>query len=733
MEKMIKNFPLVSVLILTYNRTDLLKQALDAALKSDYPNLEFIISDNASTDDIAGFIRKDYPKKEIKVFKKKINGGLTGGFNFGFKFCKGKYVQLLCNDTKITKSSISQMVKMMEEDEKIGAIAPKVTQMRNPEYIHSAGSFLTYTGLLYHYGVYQKDSKLYDKPYYTFSTTGAGFLVRKETIEKSGLYDEDFFMAYDESDLCHRIWLSGYTIVYCPKAEIKHFWAATQDPGNPIVWYWNQRNVISSIIYNYSFLNMLKFLFTVNIAFLALFFIQFFKGNFSHALTLPKAYLWHLKHIRYTFKKRKIIQETIRKVSDKQIFQKAMVNPSLRYYLIHFKKKFTERDLPKRVIYGFSEKNYIISFHEAIPVGPAYDLRKFLFLQGSKKLLFISHPLLYNKEVHKNSSWYEYYEDGNLRKKDGALHWKLPEAFLYIKDFLYTLFWSRQLFGKCNIFVGLDPLNALAGLLFKMFGKVEKVIYYSIDYFPIRFKNKLLNSLYHLIDRICVKFCDETWNVSPNMAKSRGYEDRQYTVPIGIWFNRTKRLPFSQINKKKLVFIGLVDITSGVELAIRAVPKILVKVPGVKLEIVGSGPEEENLKKLAKELNIENHVKFYGWVIDRVKVEKILSDGAVGLVLFNTKIFKEEVKNADPMKLKDYMVFGMPIISTDAISTKDGIRKARAGIIIKYDIEEFTNAVIKLLMEQSLLNQYRENALDYVKKFDIENIYRENIKRIIDL
>src|SRR3990167_10445640 len=289
--------PLVSVLILTYNRTDLLKNCLDSVLKSDYPNLEFIISDNASQDDIAWFVKKNYSRKKIKVYRKKKNGGLTGGFNFGYQYCKGKYVMLLCNDTTITKKSISEMVKILENDSKIGAIAPKVTQMKNTGYIHSAGSFLTSTGIIYHYGVYQKDSKKYQKSYYIFSTTGAGFLVRSETIAKTDLYSEDFFMAYDESDLCHRIWLSGYTIVYCPKAEVKHLWAATQDPANPIVWYWNHRNILSSFMINFSNLNAARFILTISSIWIFVFFHRLYKRRIKLALTIPRAYWWHILNL----------------------------------------------------------------------------------------------------------------------------------------------------------------------------------------------------------------------------------------------------------------------------------------------------------------------------------------------------------------------------------------------------------------------------------------------------
>lgn len=379
-----------------------------------------------------------------------------------------------------------------------------------------------------------------------------------------------------------------------------------------------------------------------------------------------------------------------------------------------------------------SDYSFIISFHEAIPVGPAYDLRKFLILNSVKKIFFISHPLLYNRDARKNSSWYEYLENGKIGKKGTTFHWKLPDPLLYLKDLLYTLVWCLSLSGSYKVFIGLNPLNALSGIILKRIGKVEKVVYYSIDYFPNRFTNKILNNLYHQIDKICVKFCDETWNLSKNMELARKISYKQFTVPIGIWFNRTKRRTFSKINKKKLVFIGYVDVTSGIEMAIRVLPKILLKIPNVRLEIIGSGPEEQKLKKLSRDLNLKNNLIFHGWVTNREKVEKLLSDGAVGLVLFNTRIFKNEVKNADPMKLKDYMVLGLTVITIDAVSNKKAIIDSKSGIVIQYDRKQLEEAIIRLLTDDKMLREYRRNALNYVKQFDIEKIYRENLNRVLN-
>lgn len=343
--------PLVSVLVLTYDHTDLLKSCLRSVLKSNYPNLEFIVSDNGSKEDIAGFVRKNYVGQKIKVVRLKKNKGLTGGFNFGFKFCRGKYVMLLSNDTRIERKAISLLVEIAEQNSSVGIVSPQVIQMKNPKYLHHAGSFLTYSGLLYHYGLLQnKDSNLYQKSYYIFSCNGAGFLIRKETAQVCGLFEEDFFISYDDSDLSHRIWLAGYTIVYSPQAKLWHRWNATIGENAPM-WYYNHRNHLSSFIRNLSFPYLFLMLFSFNLILMLWFFMNLFKLKFDIAITLPKAYLWHLIHIGETLRKRRIVQSKIRKLTDQEIFKKCLVSPDWKYYFIHLGLKYKDKELPKRVLY----------------------------------------------------------------------------------------------------------------------------------------------------------------------------------------------------------------------------------------------------------------------------------------------------------------------------------------------------------------------------------------------
>lgn len=381
----------------------------------------------------------------------------------------------------------------------------------------------------------------------------------------------------------------------------------------------------------------------------------------------------------------------------------------------------------------------VIAFHETLPCFVAEHLKTYLLKEYKIDILFIGHPLLDIEESYQITSRYEYYKGNKLVVSKNAFHWRLPTPMLFIKDMIYTLIWCLNHEGKWNIFFGMDNIDVLVALFLKKIGKVKKVVYYSIDYYPTRFKNKLLNWLYYQFDKICVKFADETWNVSEVMVKAREekmrmkkeFYNRQYTVPICVWVNRVKRRSFNKINKRKIVYRGSLFDQMGVDLIIMALPQIIEDIPDVVLEIFGDGVERTNLERLVINLKIEDYVRFHGWIKDRNELERLMSDGALGLATFNTEIADEKFRIADPGKIKDYMMMGMPIVTTDAISYAEQIEKLRCGFVIDYKVKDLKEAVIKLLSNDKLLKEYRQNALKFIKQFDCDKLFNENVSRIL--
>lgn len=380
----------------------------------------------------------------------------------------------------------------------------------------------------------------------------------------------------------------------------------------------------------------------------------------------------------------------------------------------------------------------IISVHNSVlGHGPAPNLVKYLHKLKTDRLIYITHPLLFIRESYSLSSAIHYYSEGNLTDEKTAFHWRLPEILLYCKDFIYTCIWTLSLNAKVDVFFGFDNVNALSGLVLKRLGKVDKVIYYCIDYFPTRFANPLLNTLYHFIDKICVRFCDETWNASPQIAKARARKgmrgenfSRQYTVPMGIWYNEIKHSPHVLENRFRLFFIGTLMDYMGLDLVISAIPQLLKKYPEICLDIIGIGEEHDKLVQKVHVMKLDKYIHFHGLLTAGKKREYFFRNASIGLATFNTDILDEKVKNADPVKIKEYTAYGIPVIVTDAISNADEITRAGCGIVIPYRQDEFIRAVTQIFSDSKHYKQYRFKALEYAKQFDWESIFRTNVNRL---
>lgn len=380
-------------------------------------------------------------------------------------------------------------------------------------------------------------------------------------------------------------------------------------------------------------------------------------------------------------------------------------------------------------------KKIVIATH-VYTTGPAQDLREYLLMSKIRKLLFIGHPLFYNKKL--KSSGYETYEKGMLKKENYGKIRKIPEPVAYLKDILLNTFWVLKTSEKWDLFVGSDNLNAFSGIILKKLGKVEKVIYYVIDYNPKRFGNRLLNGIYHWVDQFCVRHADETWNLSPRMVEARkeyfGFSGgNQKTVPIGIWFQSFPRLDFSQIEKHTLVFMGHVLEKQGVQYVIDAIPAIIKEVPDFKFLVIGGGEYLEKLKEQAKKLKVEKFVEFTGYVEKHGDVEKMLSKCACAIAMYEKYDQNGNLSFtyfADPGKIRAYLAGGLPILLSDVSYNAKEIEEKHCGFVINQDKEEIAKKVIMLMKDKKTLQEYRENAINYAKNFSWEIIFKDNLKII---
>lgn len=326
---------LISVVIVNYNTKNLLKKCIESLYKQTYPNFEIVFFDNGSTDNSVEFVRKNFPK--TKVIRSEINLGLSEGRNQAIAKSKGEYVLLIDTDTILGHDLIAKLIEGIEKEKKLAVAQPKVL-FPQTRIIQQAGAFITPTGFLYYpgYGKDEKDNR-YNKEMEIFSSVGCCMLVKKEVFKKAGNFDKDLFAYFEETDFCWRVLLSGFKIKYFPSAEVFHLGSRTSNLlGSNFVIFHSFKNRICSIIKNTDTATLIKML-PVHLLLCQLASLRYLTlGSGSGFMAIQRAFIWNVKNLAKTLKKRKEIQENVRKRKDNDIMCTLKKNASLLYYYYLF-------------------------------------------------------------------------------------------------------------------------------------------------------------------------------------------------------------------------------------------------------------------------------------------------------------------------------------------------------------------------------------------------------------
>jgi len=322
--------PLVSIIVLNYNGKNFLKKCLPSVLETRYPNLEIIVVDNGSIDGSLEFLSGFSFDCRIRVIKNRINKGYAAGNNIGICSSHGDYLVFLNNDTVVEPEWLSELIKAMESDLSIGAAQSKLLLMDSPKHLDCAGNFSDFYGGTLSRGLGEEDVDQY-KYGEIFSCKGAAMIIRRGVLDKIGLFDSDYFAYYEDTDLCWRIQLAGYKILYIPSSIVYHKGSGSiptvGDSSTFFQVYLMKRNRIALLLKNYEIKNAIRYLISVlvyetsKIAIVGLNDLQKHR-NLSYSIASSKAILWNLKHFRQTWNKRVYVQKVVRSISDREIISK---------------------------------------------------------------------------------------------------------------------------------------------------------------------------------------------------------------------------------------------------------------------------------------------------------------------------------------------------------------------------------------------------------------------------
>ncbi len=380
------------------------------------------------------------------------------------------------------------------------------------------------------------------------------------------------------------------------------------------------------------------------------------------------------------------------------------------------------------------KNSYIIVTHKLFP-GAGQDLYRY-FKNRKIPTLLIEHNFLTMPEKR---TIFTYFDGERENKRLGLDYRFLHYFFCYIKDFVYTLYAVFLYPYKYKVYFGCGGFNVIAGLILKLFKRVDKVVFYTIDFMPDRFNNRILDKLYMVVDKFSIRYADQTWNVCARMVEGREkYNNmprekfnRQKTVPIGVWLEDSSDLRQNIVKDKILIFSGHLELQLGVQLVLEAIPEIIKKLPDFKFLIIGEGDSKSDFINLAKSLNIEKYVEFQGPIYDRRVLAKALSVARVGVAPYpeegNFRIYF-----ADSTKPKVYLACGLPIIITRVAWIHKEVEERKMGVTINYDKQQLIDAVIKLMTDDEFYLICKRNAEDFIAVLDWNTIFADAFKELED-
>ena len=250
----------IVISILNFNSTKETIECLESLLKVNFEGIEVstIVRDNGSNEKFKIDSSK-YKKINLEIDFGKLNLGFSGGHNVIIKKAlKGEadFVLILNNDVILDRDFLVKLLVIAQSSSKIGVVVPKIYFEKGYEFhkdkykdselgkvIWYAGGEMDWANLIgFHRGVDHVDLSQFDEVVETPFPTGACMLVSRKVIDSVGIFDERYFLYYEDSDWAMRIKRADFKIIYAPESRIWHKNAASSGSGSPLHDYYITRN-----------------------------------------------------------------------------------------------------------------------------------------------------------------------------------------------------------------------------------------------------------------------------------------------------------------------------------------------------------------------------------------------------------------------------------------------------------------------------------------------------------
>ena len=235
----------LSIVIINYKMGQHLGPCLSAIFSGNDQVAFEVILVNKSSGDGAENARNQYPSLKYIPYHK---FGISAMRNVGIRNSRGRYILILDIDTEVKPGSVDELVKFMQNHPSTGVAGGK-TIRPDGSLEYSCRRFYTPLTVLFRrtpLGVWFPDNKWerwhlmkdedHDRELECDWVAGACFLIRRETLDQIGLFDESFYFGFEDVDFCFRARRAGWTVRYVPNALIVHHVQRKSLGFNPMSW-----------------------------------------------------------------------------------------------------------------------------------------------------------------------------------------------------------------------------------------------------------------------------------------------------------------------------------------------------------------------------------------------------------------------------------------------------------------------------------------------------------------
>lgn len=348
------------------------------------------------------------------------------------------------------------------------------------------------------------------------------------------------------------------------------------------------------------------------------------------------------------------------------------------------------------------------------------------FLDGRKHQVFlVSHPLSLGDSSHSMRQ----YGHSSVRQSSRFIPNRPPITYFF------DLLWPIRYPSQIQIWFAFTNLAALKGIFLRRLGRVEKCVYYAIDFTPNRFgKRSLLTVLYRITDRFVSKRVNIRVDLSQaqQIARNRDlrleYQDHQVIIPVGLWPCDDYLTKPPNTQDRYITYFGNLSAAQGVQYLPRILRGLHDKGLELKLRIIGTGTLKTQLEKEFLQLGLSSSVDFCGYIADRSDVMKILSSSWLGLAPYSNEI-ESWVSTTDSGKFKAYLEVGLPFITTRISTSADEL--ASRGCAVAVDLwSDFVDGIEELANDDDKWNHLRDGALRIRDDFDWNRLFGELMHQI---